>query len=373
MDVVHVISSFQLGGAEKVAIDIAKFSKKNNISCSIASVFGRDDAFSESLKSDLNESGITWFELSSKKSVFSFAQASFSLALFIKRNNIRIVHCHSDIPDFIVSLAIRILKILFRFDIKVVRTIHNTELWSKRRFIPKVVESGFVDDHVVLISKAVESSYLELRSRCGYEPSKNRHLIYNGVNFQDDVDFSYLSKVNSLSLLFVGRFVYQKGVDVFIKALKELSCSLDRDSNVNVDFYGSGEDVDIILSAKLKNINLKVFPPDKNIVSKFKAYDFIVMPSRFEGLPLVAIEAASCKIPIIVADSPGLNETIPSNWPLIFDTDNFFQLSNLLKDILDGRFDKSLLGLELFEFSKSKFGVQKMIDSYCSIYESLLE
>ena len=43
------------------------------------------------------------------------------------------------------------------------------------------------------------------------------------------------------------------------------------------------------------------------------------MPSRFEGLPLLAIEASLAHTPTIINRCPGLKDTLPEDWPLAVD------------------------------------------------------
>ncbi len=57
------------------------------------------------------------------------------------------------------------------------------------------------------------------------------------------------------------------------------------------------------------------------------------MPSHFEGLPLTSIEASFSGVPVIAAHAPGLDETLPENWPLKFHLENNDELYSIFENI----------------------------------------
>ena len=47
-----------------------------------------------------------------------------------------------------------------------------------------------------------------------------------------------------------------------------------------------------------------------DIAPLFAAADALAMPSRFEGMPLAALEAMSCGLPIVGCDAPGVRDVV---------------------------------------------------------------
>ena len=56
--------------------------------------------------------------------------------------------------------------------------------------------------------------------------------------------------------------------------------------------------------------NLRMLGSDPEIASKLMAFDVLVMPSKREGMPLVAIEAARAGVPVVGFDVPGVRDAI---------------------------------------------------------------
>ncbi|MEO0480678.1 MAG: glycosyltransferase [Planctomycetota bacterium] len=58
--------------------------------------------------------------------------------------------------------------------------------------------------------------------------------------------------------------------------------------------------------------NLRVLGPDPEFASKIAALDVLVLPSKREGMPLVAIEAARAGVPVVGFDVPGVRDAVDS-------------------------------------------------------------
>jgi len=108
----------------------------------------------------------------------------------------------------------------------------------------------------------------------------------------------------------IGRFSPEKGVDVFLEAFKLLSKS---DTSLKAILIGEG-----LLEAELRNycsthqINDRVIFAgyQKDIAEFYPILDMMVMPSRSEGLPNVALEALHFGVPVVATDVGGTSEVI---------------------------------------------------------------
>jgi glycosyltransferase involved in cell wall biosynthesis len=61
--------------------------------------------------------------------------------------------------------------------------------------------------------------------------------------------------------------------------------------------------------------HVELLPPRLDLAGRLRSFDAIVMPSRFEGLGLVAIEALCAGVPVLATNAPGLNEALPDWYP----------------------------------------------------------
>lgn len=100
----------------------------------------------------------------------------------------------------------------------------------------------------------------------------------------------------------VGRLCYQKGYERMIKAWNEI---VRYYPDWHLDVYGGGEDkenlVELINNLGLKD-NISIFPPVLNIEKEYLNASIYLMTSRYEGLPMVLIEAMMHGLPTVVMD-----------------------------------------------------------------------
>lgn len=124
-----------------------------------------------------------------------------------------------------------------------------------------------------------------------------------------------LERKSSLKLLFVGRLEKPKRPDLLIEAVKNFS-------NIELSIVGAGK-----LRTELSDYPNVNFLGEINGFDEFHLYDAFALISDSEGLPVSALEAASCGIPLILSDVGGCSELICNIQP------NGILVSNDLKSI----------------------------------------
>lgn len=107
---------------------------------------------------------------------------------------------------------------------------------------------------------------------------------------------------NELLLGHVGRFAYQKNHPYLIKVMKRV-----RELNINAKLILVGEGPDEEKVRHLVNKNgLKgdvIFYGTSGKVNElFQAMDIFLLPSHFEGLPIVGVEAQAAGLPVLLSD-----------------------------------------------------------------------
>lgn len=108
---------------------------------------------------------------------------------------------------------------------------------------------------------------------------------------------------NSKIIVSIGRLTYQKGYDYLIRAWSLVE-KIYPDWSLHI--YGEGESREkleqMVRNNKLRNIRLKRMT--NNVQNVYDNTAFYVMSSRFEGLPVVLIEAQSRGLPIVSFNCP---------------------------------------------------------------------
>lgn len=117
---------------------------------------------------------------------------------------------------------------------------------------------------------------------------------YENVKHRPSLDFK--------NVLTLGRLTYQKGFDSLIEAWAQV-CKTNEDWTLSI--VGSGEDEEALKDqAKRLEVlsRINFVPANKDIEQYYKKSSFYCLSSRFEGLPMVLLEAQAFGLPIVAFD-----------------------------------------------------------------------
>jgi glycosyltransferase involved in cell wall biosynthesis len=112
-------------------------------------------------------------------------------------------------------------------------------------------------------------------------------------------------------LLFVGRVVFQKGLDVLLRALAALPPTLDYE----LEIIGDGDarpalTIQIAESGLTPRVTFVGWCDRAHIAERYRAADLFVFPSRDEGMPNGVLEAMASGLPIIATAIAGSEELV---------------------------------------------------------------
>jgi len=98
-------------------------------------------------------------------------------------------------------------------------------------------------------------------------------------------------------ILFIGRLVYEKGIDIIISLIPKIN-SLR--SDLFFVFIGEGPYKNALnrLKNRYQNVQVVGEVDIKDVDKYIKASDLLLLPSRSEGLPNVILEAMACGVPV---------------------------------------------------------------------------
>lgn len=155
---------------------------------------------------------------------------------------------------------------------------------------------------VIVVSEACKMAMIN----AGLQERKVK-VIENVAFISSQDSFTYNS--NSNHILYVGRLSYEKGVDLFLSAIRQCK-KLDRETRINI--VGNGNMInqlkDMALKFKIKNIDFWGFQDD--VERFYKKAKFVVIPSRREACSLVSLEASKLGIPVIAFATGGLVQNV---------------------------------------------------------------
>ena len=228
-----------------------------------------------------------------------------------------IIHAH----DWLVANAAKTLK--FSYGIPMISTIHATE--AGRNSGIRTDEQRYINDTEWMLTYEsseviVNSNYMKSElQRLFALPYEKINVIPNGVNLSNfnnvyrDYDFRRrFAMDNEKIILFMGRLVYEKGIQNLIAAMPKVLANYH---DAKLVIAGKGGMIDQ-LKAEVNSLGIsnKVYFAgylNSNDVKKmYKCADISVFPSTYEPFGIVAIEAMLSGTPVVVSDVGGLNEIV---------------------------------------------------------------
>jgi len=318
--VLYVISRFELGGAEIYAFELSRFLAES-IESGVASVLGDDQSdIGKSLTKDARARGVRIFSGVNLPWKFGgFLISAFKLRQTIKDFNPDLIHLNTEVPEFSYVLCTLIDKSIKR--IPVIRTIHNTVLWSQWDRLGTWCECKLNNIPVIYVSDAVQKKFKKWRNKCGLSDVVNTSVIYNPIS----IPYTRKTLVNQrimqqgeIRVLFAGRFEYQKGCDLLADILKNTKVPADK--QLSLQIYGEGSESHLLEALREnppQGWSISISPPVPDLVEQLPDFDILLFPSRFEGYGRMAAEAVLSGIPVIAFRLQVLMEIFPENYPWI--------------------------------------------------------
>nr|MCR4717997.1 glycosyltransferase family 4 protein [Lachnospiraceae bacterium] len=157
------------------------------------------------------------------------------------------------------------------------------------------------------------------------------------------------AKSRPLNFLIIGPVTKEKGQDLFLRAYMSLPNGVK--DRLRVTFIGAMPDINMAKQLndaieKEKNLSYLVPMPHDALMKMLAQSDGIIVPSRFEMLSTVSVEAMSLNKLVISANAGGISSYINSGENgYVYETENTASLNQLLTRLtVDGREKLIMLG-----------------------------
>lgn len=362
INILHLISSLEMGGAEKLLIDFLNNTNSKDVNFIIVVM---NDKVNEELREELLATKHKIYFLNRKES-HKHPKYIFQLLNIIKAHNINIIHSHN-----YGSKSWSILCKLLDPKLKLIFTVHCMGFFKSLSKFKLFLHKKFVDMNIA-ISKAV------LEDSKSYGISKIIQ-IYNGIDIQKFLNnCSDFPKNNDLlNIIDVSRINHLvKGQDILIKALKECK---NKGLKFKCNFVGgvcdySKESFEY-LKILVKDLDLEkeiAFLGNRlDISALLSESDLFILPSRYEGLGLVILEAMAAKVPVIASNIDGPAELITHGENgLLFKNENHSDLADQILYLYNNRKMAECLVNNAYEYVR-EFDISIMCKKYCELYKDL--
>ena len=305
-----------------------------------------------------------------------------SLPTFIRAvNSSKIVHAHGH--PYLTSLVAG--KLAKRYSKPFVLTQHNTFIEYNNMFdnienlndLTVGKQNLKNADKIIAVSNATKDYVIRL----GANPKKVV-VLHNGVDLtkfrplegkREEMRRKLGIPLDAIVILTVRRLVFKNGVDTLIDSA---NIAVKKNSRIVFLAVGKGPDSD---SVKMRinqfgiegNFKLAGFVSDEDLPFYYNVADLFVLPSKSgEGLPLVALEAMACALPVIATDVGGIGEVLTDDYGKLVPPN---QPEALAKAILDfAAVDFSSRKIELRAMMEKEFSWDANVERLAEIYEELI-
>lgn len=315
MNILILISSLEIGGAEKQAVIDANLLAEDN---EIYFGYFKDGSLITQLHPKVKLIKI-------KKS--GYLKTAIRLKQILKEKDIRIIHASLFASMIISSIASLLTKVI------VVWHFHSHEYDAETKSnlsfkiiskLPGVKKIFFVNKELI--------EYFKTR-RFNFSANKTE-VLYNST------DFAIIpkKKTNNKNIVigYVGRLVSLKRVEMLVELADYLTKKTI--TNFEIRIIGDGPDrtylEELTLKSKLDNY-IKFLGFKTNIEEVYSEFDIFILPSKEECLSIALIDAGTSGIPSIAFDVGGNNEIIlheKTGFIIISKEDLFIKAEMLIND-----------------------------------------
>ena len=350
MKVLHFINSLEIGGAQRLVVDLLPLMRQEGITTDVLLLDN---------KNEFNDEPYLYVP----KKRFSVRYYKRLLDIM---NNYDIVHVHLFPTLYIAAL----LSLFGKF--KVVYTEHNTSNRRRKlkwlRGVERLVYRRY--SRVISISKETQEALLDWLSL--REPGERFVCIENGVNLSKMRVTQSLSESNEQIfrdkyILMVSRFSAQKDQATLIRSIPYIA-----DKDIKFVFAGEGTTKAncMLLAKELGVQNRTVFLGNRHDIPLLVFNSVIgVQSSHWEGFGLTAIEFMAVGKPIIASDVPGLSGVV-GGAGLLFCPGNYKDLADKISLLLEDSAKYSVISERCLARAK-EYTIEKMANRYIKLYNGV--
>jgi len=259
---------------------------------------------------------------------------------------------------------------------KVICAIRATNIWM--RWWHKIIcrlSYPFVDIFTTNATRTRE--YMHTSMKLPYQKIVN---IFNCVKIDNSLQLTKKTRNtfgisdSTYWIVSAGRLDAQKGFSTLITAAEIIIAS---NNSVVISIFGDG-----ILKNELKkqitalglNKQIKLEGYYNKLNQVFAAADLFVLPSLFEGMPNVLLEAMSMKTPVIATNVDGVGDVIKHNINgLIIEPENPEELSIAVMKLINNKQLSEFLSQNGYNKVTDTFSIKVMCERYHQLYKQIIQ
>jgi len=174
-------------------------------------------------------------------------------------------------------------------------------------------------------------------------------------------------------LLFVGRLVYQKGLDILVQALGGLTSF-----PWELKLVGDGPHRPVLESMAndlgiTDRIEFVGWLDREAVYNQYREANLFVFPSRHEGMPNAVLEAMACGLPVIATDIAGNAELVhPETTGLLVPPEDHLTLRNALNALFLEPERRLAMGSAARKLVEERYTWDQVASKYLSLMQEII-
>ena len=342
MKILQIITLCELGGAQSVVVNLAnKLSEEHEV---IVAAGEGDGKMFSLLSPIVKQESLPHLQraLSLKNDFLTI----FDMRKLYRKYKPDIIHLHSSKAGMLGRVAFPSNKVIY--------TVHGFDSirLAHRKFLPIERFMQRACKAIVGVSKYDEKNLLEENI------SWNVSCIYNGIS--KPIIYASLSlpipKSYKKTVLSIARLAPPKRSDIFMSVAKLLP---------EYAFVWIGNQHEV--KEHPDNVFFLGNIPNAGMYNSIA--DLFMLPSNYEGLPMVILEAMSFGKPVVASDVGGISEIVTNDWNGYALKNEASLFAEKIKYILENEEVYARFSNNALERFNRDLTVDKMVDSYLKIYK----
>jgi glycosyltransferase involved in cell wall biosynthesis len=366
MNILHIISSGGMYGAEAVILNLSR-SLNENQHRSILGVFSNSTNPNLELHNAATKAGVESHLIDCRGQIDRAVPAR--IRELARKTRADVIHAHGYKADVYVYLAFR------NSGIPLVSTCHNWLRQNRTVALYGTVDRLVLRNYtaVAAVSEQVKKTLLKSGVR-----KEKIHKVINGIDLRPFDEAVPSLRTNShgeqaATVGWVGRLSHEKGPDLFLRAAAKTLAHLPQTKFILV---GDGTDraslESLIDELKIRD-SVSLAGRREDMPSVYASFDIAVLSSRQEGLPMAVLEGMASSRPW-VATAVGDVPTVILNdvTGVLVRPNDVEALSAALISLLQDVEKQQQLGRAARKLVEEKFSAQRMSNDYLDIYQECM-
>jgi glycosyltransferase involved in cell wall biosynthesis len=365
MQIVYILTSLGIGGAERLTLALAERMRERGHAIAVFTLRPRPK--------EEWPTTLPVFRLGMSKNPVSFLAAMIRARRYLHDLGPELVHSHS----FHANIFARLLKLLV-WKPKIVSTIHNVYEGGRLRMLTYRITDP-LSHGTTAVSQAVAARFIALHA----VPARKSTVVSNAIDldaFTPDPTRRTQTRVEQAAgsdfiWLAAGRLAPAKDYPSLLRAFARLRVSHAK-TQLWIAGQGSSAQLsalqtlaaDLDLAGSVRWLGLR-----RDLPALMDAADAFVLSSAWEGMPLVLAEAMAMEKPVVATDAGGVHELMAETGAIVPARDPECLANAMLALLRTPEEDRRIAARAARRRIETKFSIEARAVEWEAFYGAILQ